>query len=211
MTVNLDADIAALHRGNVPVRAALYLRVSTGGQTTANQRMQLERTCQMRGWTVVAVFEDAGISGSKGRSERPGLDKALNAGKRGDYDILAAWALDRLGRSTIDLQETLVAVRANKTALFLQESQIDTTTAVGQMFYTIMSATAQFERDMIRSRVKAGMERARAQGVRLGRPRTVDEDRIRAYLKAGRGVQWIRRELSCGASAVQRVEEEMYA
>src|SRR6266566_2176640 len=88
-------------------RAALYLRVSTDGQTTDNQRLALEQICAQRGWNVVAIFEDNGISGAKGRDKRPGLDKLLKDATRGRFDVAMAWALDRLGRSLIDLLESL--------------------------------------------------------------------------------------------------------
>jgi DNA invertase Pin-like site-specific DNA recombinase len=80
-------------------RAALYLRVSTDGQTTANQRLALEAVAAQRGWTVVGVYEDAGISGAKGRDQRPGLDNLLTAATRAQFSVVLAWAMDRLGRS----------------------------------------------------------------------------------------------------------------
>ena len=91
-------------------RAALYLRVSTDGQTTDNQRLALEAVATQRGWSVVATYEDAGISGAKGRDKRPGLDKLLQDAARARFDVVMAWALDRLGRSLADLIGTLTVV-----------------------------------------------------------------------------------------------------
>jgi DNA invertase Pin-like site-specific DNA recombinase len=90
-----------------PRRAALYLRVSTDGQTVDNQRLALEAVCEQRGWQVVQVYSDNGVSGAKGRNLRPGLDALLKDASRGRFDVVMAWALDRLGRSLLDLLDTL--------------------------------------------------------------------------------------------------------
>ena len=87
----------------MPKRVALYLRVSTNGQSVENQRRELEAAAARHGWQIVATFEDAGISGAKGREKRPGLDKLLKAVARREIDMLAAWSVDRLGRSLQDL------------------------------------------------------------------------------------------------------------
>src|SRR4051812_36680051 len=100
-------------------RAAFYLRVSTGEQTTANQRRDLEAAAAQRGWEVVQVYEDAGISGSKGRDRRPGFDRALKDATRGVYDVLMAWSVDRLGRSLPDLVNGMQELKACGVALFL--------------------------------------------------------------------------------------------
>jgi DNA invertase Pin-like site-specific DNA recombinase len=84
-----------------PKRAALYLRVSTDGQTVENQRIALEAMCEQRGWQVVQAYSDSGVSGSKGRHQRPGLDAMLKDASRGRFNVVLAWALDRLGRSLI--------------------------------------------------------------------------------------------------------------
>jgi DNA invertase Pin-like site-specific DNA recombinase len=93
-------------------RVAFYLRVSTGEQTTLNQRRELEAVAQHRGWEIVAVYEDQGISGAKGRDKRPQFDRLLKDAVRGKFDILGAWAVDRLGRSLQDLVATLGELRA---------------------------------------------------------------------------------------------------
>src|SRR5689334_23365795 len=142
-----------------PKRAALYLRVSTDQQTVENQRLALEAICAQRGWEVVAVFEDAGISGAKGREKRPGLDALLKEASRGRFDVVLAWALDRLGRSLADLIGTL------------QELEAANVDLSGRLFFHMLGAFAEFERGMIRQRVMAGLDRARAKGQRLGRPK----------------------------------------
>ena len=189
-------------------RAALYLRVSTDGQTTENQRLALETIAAQRGWIVVAVFDDNGISGAKGRNGRPGLDRLLKDAGRAKFDVVMSWALDRLGRSLRDLMDTLGDLAAGNVDLFLHQQAIDTTTPAGRMFFHVLGAFSEFERDMIRTRVNAGLDRARAQGKRLGR-RPVSakvEEAIRERLKAGTGVLKVAREVGVGTSVVQRVK-----
>ena len=146
-----------------PKRAALYLRVSTDGQTVENQQIALEAVCEQRGWRMVQVYSDNGVPGTKGRHQRPGLDAMLKDASRGRFDIVLAWALDRLGRSLIDLLDTLGELDAASVALVLHQQAIDTTSPAGRMFFQVTGAFAEFERGMIRSRVVAGLERARPQ------------------------------------------------
>jgi DNA invertase Pin-like site-specific DNA recombinase len=188
-------------------RAAIYLRVSTGHQTTDNQRIELERIAQQRGWHVVGIYEDAGISGAKGRDKRPQFDRLLKDATRRRFDIVAAWSVDRLGRSLQDLVAFLSELRGTGCDLYLHQQAIDTSTPSGRAMFQMLGVFAEFERGMIRERVNAGLARAKAKGVRLGRP-TCDPDveaRIRALRQSGMGVHSIRRELGVGVSAIQRV------
>jgi DNA invertase Pin-like site-specific DNA recombinase len=192
-------------------RAALYLRVSTGEQTTENQRLALEAVAAQRGWTVAAVYDDAGFSGAKSRDQRPGLGKLLKDAARGRLDVVMVWALDRLGRSLADLIGTLQTLEGAGVDLFLHQQAIDTTTPAGRCFFHVLGAFAEFERSMIVSRITAGLDRARAKGVKLGRP-TVGadvEDAIRARLEAGEGMLKVARALGVGTSTVQRVKAAM--
>jgi DNA invertase Pin-like site-specific DNA recombinase len=192
-------------------RAALYLRVSTDGQTTDNQRLALEAVAAQRGWSVVATYEDAGISGAKGRDKRPGLDKLLQDATRARFDVVMCWALDRLGRSLADLIDTLRTLEGGNVDLFLHQQAIDTTTPAGRMFFHVTGAFAEFERDMIRSRINAGLDRARARGVTLGRPKVADkvEAAIREHLMEGVGMLKVAKSLGVGVSTVRRVRAEM--
>jgi DNA invertase Pin-like site-specific DNA recombinase len=192
-------------------RAALYLRVSTDGQTSDNQRMALEAVAEQRGWSVVAVYDDNGISGAKGRAKRSGLDKMLKDAGRAQFDVVMSWAMDRLGRSLADLIDTLRTLESANVDLFLHHQAIDTTTPAGRMFFHVMGAFAEFERDMIRARVNAGLARAKARGVRLGRPNVSRkvETAVRARLAAGDGVLKAARAAGCGTSVAQRIKAEM--
>ena len=102
-------------------RVALYLRVSTTGQKTTNQRRELEAVAKRHGWEVVQVFSDNGISGAKGRKDRPGLDALLKAVTRREFDMVAAWSVDRLGRSLQDLIEVLSDLHAKGVDLYLHQ------------------------------------------------------------------------------------------
>ena len=192
-------------------RAALYLRVSTDGQTVDNQRLALEVVCDQRGWEVVEVYADNGVSGAKGRNQRPGLDALLKDASRGRFNVVLAWALDRLGRSLMDLLDTLSELDAVCVALVLHQQAIDTTTPAGRMFFQVTGAFAEFERGMIRSRVMAGLERARSRGVRLGRPRTGAkvEAAIRARLIRGEGIKKVAKAIGVGNGTVSRIKAAM--
>ena len=166
-------------------RAAIYVRVSTDKQTVENQLRELKQIAERRGWQVVEEYHDAGISGAKGREQRPGLDRMLKDASRRRFDVVMAWAIDRLGRSLIDLLGTIQGLEASGVDLFLEQQAIDTTTAAGKLMFQVTGAFAEFERSMIRQRVKAGLRRAVEQGKQLGRPKIAPalEKRIQSHLR----------------------------
>ena len=137
-------------------RVALYLRVSSGEQTTANQQRELEAVVGRHGWQIVKVFEDAGISGRHGRDKRPGFDRLCRAAVRKEFDVVAAWSVDRLGRSLLDLLTFLGELHAKGVDLYLHQQGIDTTTPGGKAMFQMMGVFAEFERAIIVERVKAG-------------------------------------------------------
>ena len=196
---------------NKTKRAAIYLRVSTSGQTVENQRRELEQVAERRGWSVVEVYQDEGISGAKGRDKRPGFDRMLKDVSRRKFDVVMAWAIDRLGRSLIDLLDTIAHLQAVGADLYLDQQNIDTTTPAGKLLFQITGAFAEFERSMIRQRVNAGLARARAQGKRLGRPTLPPdkEDAVRALRASGTGIMKTARLAGVGVSAVQRIKAAM--
>src|SRR4051794_39151902 len=116
-------------------RAAIYLRVSTDEQTTENQRRELQAVAEQRGWKIVEVYEDAGISGAKGRDKRPGLDAMLKDAVRGKFNVVMAWSVDRLGRSLSDLVGGLKELEGARVDLFLHRQAVDTTTAAGKAMF----------------------------------------------------------------------------
>jgi DNA invertase Pin-like site-specific DNA recombinase len=194
-----------------PKRAALYLRVSTGEQTTENQRLALRQEAERRGWTIVREYEDAGISGAKGRDKRPGLDSMLKDATRGRFDVVMCWSLDRLGRSLRSLIDTAEELESASVDLYAYQQSIDTTNPAGKMFFHVVGAFSQYEREMIRERVVAGLARVKAKGKKLGRPKIAPdiEARVRASLASGVGIISTAKACGVGTSTVQRIKRDM--
>jgi DNA invertase Pin-like site-specific DNA recombinase len=150
------------------MRAAIYARVSTFDQEPENQLAEIRRYIEARGWTAVE-HTDRGISGAK--DKRPALDRLLTDARRRRFDVLVVWRLDRLGRNLRHLITLLEELQALGIAFVSLNEGIDATTPAGKLQMHILGAIAEFERARIAERVKAGLQRARAQGKRLGRPR----------------------------------------
>jgi DNA invertase Pin-like site-specific DNA recombinase len=190
-------------------RAAFYVRVSTvdRGQTVENQLQPLQEAATRLGWTVVAVYRDKGVSGAYGRSRRPGLDALLKGVSRKEFDLVAAWSVCRLGRSLSDLVGMLSELRSRDIDLYLHQQALDTSTPSGRALFGMLGVFSEFERAMIRDRVLAGLDRARAAGKRLGRPRMTPFtiSRIRAALDEGRGVRETARMLKVSPAKVSQV------
>jgi DNA invertase Pin-like site-specific DNA recombinase len=199
-------------KASKPKRVALYLRVSSSGQTTRNQRRELQEVAERHGWDVVTVFEDAGISGSKGRDKRPGFDALMKAVARRDIDMVAAWSVDRLGRSLTDLLAFLTDLHAKGVDLFLHQQGLDTSTPSGRAMFQMLGVFAEFERAIIHERIMAGLARVRAEGKQLGRP-PVEQAKARKVKAAlalrakGMGIRRIAREVGLGVGTVLRLVE----
>jgi DNA invertase Pin-like site-specific DNA recombinase len=149
------------------MRAAIYARVSTVDQEPENQLQELRRYVQARVWTA-AEYVDRGVSGAKDR--RPALDELVTDARRRRFDVLVCWRLDRLGRNLKHLITLLDELQALGVAFVSLAEGIDATTPAGKLQMHILGAIAEFERERIRERVLAGLQRAKAQGRRLGRP-----------------------------------------
>jgi DNA invertase Pin-like site-specific DNA recombinase len=190
-------------------KVAIYLRVSTDSQTTANQRRELQVVAARSDWQIVKVYEDAGISGAKGRDKRPGFNALCRDATRRQFDVIMAWSVDRLGRSLQDLVGFLSELHALKIDLYLHQQGLDTTTPAGKATFQMMGVFAEFERAMIQERVRAGLARAKSEGKRLGRPRIAPEleERIRKALSIpGRpGVRKIAEQFGVDPGTVQRI------
>src|SRR3989454_2957421 len=152
------------------MKAAIYARVSTVDQEPENQLQELRRYLDARGWTA-AEYVDRGVSGAKDR--RPALDRLLADARRRRFDVVVCWRLDRLGRNLRHLITLLDELQALGVAFVSLAEGIDATTPAGKLQMHILGAIAEFERERIRERVLAGLQRARTQGKRLGRPRAV--------------------------------------
>jgi DNA invertase Pin-like site-specific DNA recombinase len=151
------------------MRAALYARVSTLDQTCENQLIELRRYGEARGWTICREYVDHGVSGSKDR--RPALDELLADARRRKIDVLVCWRLDRLGRSLRHLVTLLEELQGVGVGFVSLGEGIDLGTPAGRLQLHILAALAEFERSRIQERVQAGLQRAKAQGRKLGRPR----------------------------------------
>lgn len=191
-------------------RVAFYLRVSTGSQSTENQRQELGKAAEQRGWEVVELYSDNGFSGAKGRDKRPAFDRMCKDAVAGKFDIVAAWSVDRLGRSVLHLAQFVEDMRAAGVGLFLLKQGLDSETPTGRAMLGMCSVFAELEREIIRERIHAGLARARAQGKRLGRLPVSNrtEVQIRNLRAQGLGKLKIARKLRCGVSTVQRVLSE---
>jgi len=197
-----------------PKRAALYLRVSTDRQTVENQRQALEQVARHRGWEIIATYSDKGISGSKGRKDRPEFDRMLSEAARGRFDVVMAFALDRIGRSLADLLHSIRHLEECNVDLFIDRQMLDTTTPQGKLLFAVTGAFAEFERDMIVHRVNAGLARARARGTKLGRPRVsgrVEAAIRKAIAQGDKGKHKIAAEIGVGSGTVARIKAEMLA
>lgn len=149
--------------------------------------------------------------GANGRDKRPAFDRLLRGVARKEFDVIAAWSVDRLGRSLQDLVGFLGELHAKGVDLYLHRQGLDTGTPAGKAMFQMLGVFAEFERAIIRERVTAGLTRARAQGKRLGRPsvRPATEAAIRAALHSGKGIRRTAADLRVGISVVQRVKAAM--
>ena len=190
-------------------RAVLYLRVSTVDQTTANQERELREVAGRMGCEIVNVYKDHGISGAKGRDERPAFDRLIRDANQRKFDMVMAWSVDRLGRSLQDLVGFLSDLHALHVDRFLHQQGLDTTTPGGKAMFQMMGVFAEFERAIIQERVRAGLARARSEGKQLGRPRIPAEleTRIREALwESGRlGVRQLAKRFGVSAGTIQRI------
>jgi DNA invertase Pin-like site-specific DNA recombinase len=195
-------------------QVAIYTRVSTDHQTTENQERELRAVADRMGWTVIKVYRDQGVSGAKPRKDRPAFDTLWKDAARRQFDVIMAWSVDRLGRSLQDLVAFLSDVHGYRVDLFLHQQGVDTTTPGGKALFQMMGVFAEFERAMIQERVKSGLERARAQGKRLGR-RPIDarkEAAIRADLREGKaGIMKLAAAHRVGVGTVQRIKAALAA
>ena len=192
-------------------RVAIYTRVSTGDQTTNSQIHALEEVAERSGWHIVYKFEDKAISGAKGRGSRPAFNSLIQACMRREVDIVAVWSIDRLGRSLKDLIGFLQDIESLDVDLYMHKQSIDTSTPSGKLLFHICGVFAEFERSIISERVRAGLEQAKENGKRLGRP-PVDpktENEIEKMLQDGVGILRVAKSVGVGTSTVQRVKAEI--
>jgi DNA invertase Pin-like site-specific DNA recombinase len=194
-------------------RVAFYVRVSTKDQTVEHQLPVLKKWAKNAGHKVVETYSDK-ISGAK--KSRPGFNRLMKAARMREFDIVAVWSLDRLGRSVSHVTSIIDELRELGIDVFLAKDSLDTTTSSGRIVMQVLSMVAEMERELLRERTVAGLNTARRRGVKLGRPREskteagkrLDAD-IRAALKSGQSTREIKGRLGVGGKRIQRVRETL--
>ena len=190
-------------------KAVLYARVSTSnhGQTTENQLLALRDVCHHHGWTIVQELTDE-VSGSKGREDRAGFDALFKGITRGSYDVVLSWSIDRLSRSMSHLVDFMNHLNASNVDLYVHQQAVNTATPSGRMVFGIFAALGEYERELIKSRIHAGLHRARLEGKILGRPTNVNTA-VRASVKVLREQGWsyhkIAKELHIGVDNCRKI------
>lgn len=191
-------------------RVALYLRVSTDAQTVENQRLELQAVADRLGWTIVAALADEGISGAKGRDQRPGYNALMTMVTRREIDMVMAWSVDRLGRSLQHLVGFLSEINERSVDLYLHVQGLDTSTPSGRAMFAMLGVFAEFERSILRDRIMAGLARSTKKS---GRP-PLDADkerRARKLLASGSSINATAKTLKIGVATVHRLRTRMMA
>src|ERR1035437_3209097 len=184
------------------MRVAIYARVSTKDQSCALQVRDLKAYCAARNFTIFRDYIDLGESGAK--NSRPKLDELMADARKRKFDAILVWRFDRFARSTKHLLLALEEFRSLGIRFISYQENIDTTSPLGQALFTIVSAVAQLERDLIRERVSAGIRNARANGKKLGRPRVKANLEEILQLKAeGHSLRKIAAKLGIGDGTVR--------
>ena len=189
-------------------KVAIYARVSTDKQTCDNQLIELRAVAERCGYAIVQEFVDSGISGAKGRVDRPALDAMMKAANQRKFDMILVWSIDRLGRSLQNLVELLNDLQSMRVDLMFLQQGMDTSTSSGRMMFSIFGALAEFERNLIRERVVAGQNRAKARGVKMGRPSKMNDglrSAIQLLRENGMGIKQIAKEVGVGVGTVYSV------
>ena len=186
------------------MKAVIYARVSTAEQTTENQTLELKKIAERNGWDIEAVYEDT-ISGAK--AKRPELDKLLKGVIRKDFDVVMVWDVSRLGRSLQHLVTLLSEFHAKDVNLYIHQQGLDTTTPSGKAMFGMLGVFSEFERSMVQERVKAGLERAKAQGKTLGRPAVppITVQKMKALRKQGLSYRKIAKRVDLNVKTVHRL------
>ena len=189
-------------------KVCLYCRVSTIHQTSENQLRELRAVAERMGYEIVSEFIDNGISGAKSRKDRPALDEMMKLATQRKFEVVMCWSIDRLGRSLQHLVEILNELQAMKIDLFFMQQGMDTTTPSGRMIFSVFGAIGEFERNLIRERVIAGQQRAKASGTHIGRP-TKMNDGMRSAIKVmhqnGMSIRQIAKSCKVGIGTVYSV------
>jgi len=196
------------------VKAVIYSRISTvnKGQNVDNQLRILRKVARQKGIEVVREISDEGISGAKGRDERKGFDELIKGSIKQEWDIILCFDVTRLGRSLQDLISFLEEIQSAKCDLYIHQSGIDSSTPSGKMMFQILGVFSEFERGMIRERVIAGQQRAKAEGKHIGRKTNVNEGTVNAvkHLRENNvPIKRIAKDLHIGVGTVYKILDKV--
>jgi DNA invertase Pin-like site-specific DNA recombinase len=194
------------------MRTVLYARVSTlnNGQDVSMQVREFEEFCASRKWTIADRYIDSGISGSK--DSRPELNRLMADAKRRKFDAVVVYRFDRFARSTRHLVNALAEFNALGIQFISMHEGVDTTTPNGRLIFGIFASIAEFERDLIRERVRSGIANRKAKGLRTGRrPAKIDLDRLRQLRAEGKTVRHIAQALGHSRSLVHKTLKNLAA
>jgi len=195
-------------------RAVIYTRISTTdkGQTVDNQLRILREVAEKKGLEIVKEISDQGISGAKGRDQRKGFDDLIKGAIKNEFDIILVWDVSRLGRSLKHLVSFLEDIQSAKCDLYIHQSGIDTSTASGKMMFGMLSVFSEFERSLIRERVIAGQQRAKAEGKHIGRKTNVNDGIITAVYQLRQNnvpIKRIAKDLKIGVGTVYKILDKV--
>jgi DNA invertase Pin-like site-specific DNA recombinase len=207
-TITLNQSLTTKSDVRKPV--AIYCRVSTTQQTVENQLQDLLNVARRNDWEVVGVYTDEGISGKHGRDKRPQFDELMKDVSRKKFDLIMSWDVSRLGRSLKHLVEFMEDIQSKDVGLYLHANGLDSTTSSGRAMFGMLSVFSSFERELISERVKSGLQRAKTQGKKLGRPSNMNSglrSSINLLRERGLGIKKIARELGIGVCTVYKTLE----
>lgn len=220
----LEGYATMTNKGN---RAVLYVRASTDKQTVEQQETALRRVAEGRGWQVVEVYRDEGVSGAKARDKRPGLNRMMEDASRGKFNVVMVWHFDRMGRNTRDLIGLVEDLEIYKVDVYCDQQNIDTTTPMGKCFFIVTSAFAELERSTTITRIKLQLaakkdeiardgkfiSKAGIVRTRLGRPGANAEklETAKELLSQGMGIRKVAKQVGLGNSTVANLKNSMSA
>ena len=193
-------------------KAIIYSRVSTNDQTVDNQLKVLREVAERKGLEVVREISDEGISGAKGRDERKGFDELIKGAVRKEFDIILVWDVSRLGRSLKHLVSFLDDIQSARCDLYIHQSGLDTSTASGKMMFQMIGVFSEFERSMIRERVIAGQQRAKAEGRHIGRKSNLTNGVINAAIQLREKnvpIKRIAKDMQIGVGTVYKILDKV--
>jgi DNA invertase Pin-like site-specific DNA recombinase len=195
----------------MPKRVCVYARVSKTSQSVERQISELEKVAARNDWEIVDRYIDHGVSGAKGRDQRPELDRMMKDSTKRKFDVVMVWSIDRLGRSLQNLMEILNDLKSKNIDLYMDQQAIDTTTPTGSLMFAMIGAFSEFEREMIRERVVSGLDNARKKGRIGGRPTNLTDEirsKILEMKVAGGSIRKIKDECSVGTATIYKVLRE---